>query len=128
MNIQLQKVPVIVNDDTQFFTEVTDAGRTVLAAFLAPWSVPCRKLASVLDVLASSSYRRVKVLKLNVDDLPDLSACYGIRDIPTLLGFVHGAESFRIVGTASKKLILSKLKQVSPSPNKFNANHQKPNL
>jgi len=54
-------------------------------------------------------------VKLNADDHPDLGAWYDIQSIPTLLCFVNGKVCFRIVGTASKEAILTKLEPLLPS-------------
>ena len=53
---------------------------------------------------------KAKVVKVNADDCLDLSLCYDIQSIPTLLYFVEGKPRLRIVGTATKQAILAKLK------------------
>lgn len=116
MNAKSKKLPVDVIDDARLQSEVSGGKLPVLAAFLASWSNPCQRLEPVLDEVASSSYRSLKVIKLNVDDCIDLSAWYEIEDVPTLLYFVRGKERVRIVGMTDKKTILSKLKAFSPAP------------
>jgi thioredoxin 1 len=96
--------------ETNFESEVVDSDRPVLVAFLAPWSRPCHIIRPVLDDVAAACASSVKVVTINADDNPDLGMCYGIQSIPTLLCFVEGSERARIVGTASRQAILSKLK------------------
>jgi thioredoxin 1 len=96
--------------ETNFIAEVTESARPVLVAFLAPWSRPCQVIRPVLDEITVACSGDLKVVKVNADDNPDLGLCYGIQSIPTLLCFVDGNERGRIVGTASKKAILAKLK------------------
>ena len=62
----------------------------VLVDFWAPWCPPCRMIAPAIDELASELAGRVKVVKLNVDDSPEISERYGILSIPTLLLFRNG--------------------------------------
>ena len=52
---------------------------------------------------------RVKLVKINADENPNLSLWYGIQSIPTLLYFVDGVVVTRIVGSASKEAILAQL-------------------
>ena len=99
--------------ETDFKSEVLGAKQPVLVAFWAPWSRPCQILGSVLDEVATAYGRKVKVVKVNADDNPDLSLWYEIQSIPTLLYFTHGEPRIRIVGTASKVAILAKLEPFS---------------
>ena len=92
-----------------FQAEVLKSQQPVLVSFWAPWSRPCQILHSVLDEVANACTGRVKVVKVNADNNPDLSLLYDIQSIPTLLYFVDGNVHARIVGTASKEAIISKL-------------------
>jgi thioredoxin 1 len=108
-----------------FEAEVLKAQQPVLAAFSAAWSRPCHVLDAVLEEVASACAAQVKVVRINADDNPDLSLLYDIQSIPTLLYFVAGHLHAKVVGTASKAAILSKLelvcgadaKSATPKPN-----------
>ena len=95
-----------------FKAEVLESTQPVLVEFWAPWSRPCQVLDSVLRELASLCAGKVKVVKVNADDSLDLSLCYEIQSVPTLLCFVRGNPCLRIVGTATKEAILSKIKPI----------------
>ena len=97
-----------------FESEVLRSRQPVLVEFWAPWSRPCRILDSALNEAAIACAGRVKVVKVNADDNPDLSLWYGVQSIPTLLYFDAGGLRARLVGTVSKQAILSKLQAVSP--------------
>jgi thioredoxin 1 len=99
---------VITAED--FKDEVLESKQPVLVEFWAPWSRPCQVMDSVLHELASAWAGNVKVVKVNADDSLDLSLCYDIQSIPTLLYFVEGKLRVQIVGTATKAAILAKLK------------------
>jgi len=63
----------------------------------------------VLEEVAATCAGREKVVRINADNNPDLSLVWKIQSIPTLLYFINGSLRARIVGTASKEAILSKL-------------------
>jgi len=94
----------------RFETEVLKSNLPVLVVFETPWSRPCQVLDPILEELARDWAGKVTVVKINADDSLDLSLCYDIQSIPTLLCFVAGNLRFRIVGTATKDAILAKLK------------------
>ncbi len=96
-------------DASSFPQEVLEAKLPVLVAFSAPWSHPCQILDSVLAEVAAACADTAKVVKVNADDNPDLSLWFEIQSVPTLLYFVGGRVLARVVGTASKEAILSKL-------------------
>ena len=77
----------------------------VMVDFWAEWCGPCRAIAPVLEELAEASEGRVTLMKVNVDENPDLAGRYGIRSIPTILFFKQGAIVDRVVGVAPKALL-----------------------
>ena len=96
--------------EATFEVEVLKSKPPVLVVFGTPWSRPCQVLDPILQELALDWAGKVKVLKVNADDSLDLSLCYDIQSIPTLLYFVEGKLRVQIVGTATKDAILAKLK------------------
>jgi thioredoxin len=105
--------PIIEIDEANFESEVLRWKQPVLVAFSAAWSRPCQILDSVLEEVAAACAGRVKVVKINADNHPDLSFVWKIHSIPTLLYFVEGNLRAKIVGTASKEAILSKLQSAT---------------
>ena len=112
MNSNKNAEPIIEIGETNFESEVLQSKQPVLVVFLAPWSRPCQMVRPVLDEVATACARMVKVVKVNVDNNPDLGFWYEIQSIPTLLYFVGGSLHAKVVGTISKEAILSKLKLV----------------
>jgi thioredoxin 1 len=105
--------PIIEIGEANFESEVLRWKQPVLVTFSAAWSRPCQILDSVLEEVATACAGRVKVVKLNADNHPDLSFVWKIQSIPTLLYFIDGNLRAKIVGTASREAILSKLRSVS---------------
>ncbi|WP_341540158.1 thioredoxin [Hydrogenispora ethanolica] len=100
----------MLNLTEQTFTaEVIRSDKTVLVDFWAPWCGPCRMVAPVLEDLAQEFDGRLKIVKVNVDENPNLAAEYGIMSIPTLLIFKDGRKVDSMVGAYPKPTITSKL-------------------
>jgi len=110
MNTSQNKIPIVEIGEANSEWEVL---RWKLVAFSAAWSRPCRILDSVMEEVAAACAGREKVVRINADNNPDLSLIWNIQSIPTLLYFVDGKLRGRIVGTASKEAILSKLRSVT---------------
>jgi len=86
-----------VTDDT-FESEVLKSGTPVLVDFWAEWCGPCRALAPKLEEVAQAMGEKLRVLKLNVDENPNMPAKFGVRGIPTMILFKDGSEIEQIVG------------------------------
>ncbi len=76
-----------IKDSVEFNTE-TAKGK-VLVDFFATWCGPCKMLAPVLEKIANE-HEDLTVLKIDVDEVPDLASKYDIRSIPTLILFENG--------------------------------------
>lgn len=100
-------------DGAGFDSAVLKSELPVLVAFATQWSRPCQILEPVLEEIAFSCAERLKVVWINADENPDLGLWYGIHAVPTIVYFVNGSVRGRIVGTASKTAMLSKLEAVS---------------
>ena len=84
----------------------------VLVDFWAVWCGPCKMIAPHVDALASEYEGRVKVMKVNVDEEPDIAQKYGIMSIPTLLFFKDGKVVDQVVGAVPKSTISGKLEGI----------------
>jgi thioredoxin 2 len=83
-------LPWVTDATTATFGAATDAKVPVLVDLWAPWCGPCRMVAPVLEQIARERAGRIKVVKVNVDDEPSVSARFGVQGIPTLLLFDGG--------------------------------------
>ncbi len=82
--------------------DVLQAEGTVLVDFWAEWCGPCRMVAPVLDQIQSENADKITILKLNVDENPELAMKYQITSIPAMKVFAGGAERKTIIGAKPK--------------------------
>ncbi|HEX2384993.1 MAG TPA: thioredoxin [Candidatus Binatia bacterium] len=79
----------------------------VLVDFWAEWCGPCRSLAPTIERIAARYIGAARVVKVNIEDEPQMLRQYGISGVPTLILFKDGAEQERAVGTATAEAIAS---------------------
>lgn len=92
-----------------FETEVLQSDLPVMIDFWAPWCGPCKALTPTVHKLAEELEGKVKVVKINIDESPEIAGKYSIMSIPTLLIFVNGAVSDQLIGLVQKDKIMDKL-------------------
>ncbi|WP_100550868.1 thioredoxin [Caedibacter taeniospiralis] len=92
--------------DSEFKSAVLDSTQPVLVDFWAPWCGPCKMIAPVLDQVAEHYGQKLKVVKINVDDNPEIPAKFGVRGIPTLMVFKDGENVETKVGAVQKSQLI----------------------
>lgn len=97
--------------DANFKNEVLESEIPVLVDFWAPWCGPCRMVAPVVDEIADQYDGKVKVVKLNTDENPNVASQYGIRSIPTLMIFKGGQRVDMVVGAVPKTTLANTLEK-----------------
>ena len=88
----------------EFQREVLNSEAPVLVDFYADWCGPCRMLSPVLDELAKE-VPNAKIVKVNVDDSPEVAGKYGVNSIPMLIAFEDGKAKSQVVGLAPKSTL-----------------------
>lgn len=88
--------------DANFGEEVLSSKEPVLVDFWAEWCGPCRMVSPVLDEIQSEHPDKITILKLNVDENPDLAMKYRITSIPAMKVFQGGEVKTTIIGAKPK--------------------------
>jgi thioredoxin 1 len=96
--------------DQDFEAEVIKSSTPVLVDFWAEWCGPCRMIAPAVDQISAEYAGRLKVVKMNVDENPEIPIRFGIQGIPTLLLFKDGQVVEKIVGAAPKPALVARIK------------------
>jgi thioredoxin 1 len=93
-----------VTDDT-FEADVLKSETPVLIDFWAEWCAPCRRLSPKIKELAEEYGAKLRVVKIDVDANPKISARLQVRAMPTLLMIKGGAVVGQLVGDQPKDKI-----------------------
>lgn len=96
---------------TATWSKVSGSVVPVLVDFWAEWCGPCRAIAPVLEELAKEMDGKLKIVKVNVDESPDLAGQWGVRSIPTLLVFKNGMVVDQSVGAQSKAALKARIEK-----------------
>ncbi len=85
-----------------FDEQVLQSELPVLVDYWAEWCAPCKAMAPVLDEIAEEYHSRLRVVKVNVEQEPQIARQWGVRSQPTLMLFKNGTVEAQKVGAMSK--------------------------
>ncbi|HEY8337008.1 MAG TPA: thioredoxin TrxC [Tardiphaga sp.] len=94
-------------DEAGFNRHLAQSSIPLLVDVWAPWCGPCRSMAPMFERAAKQLEPNVRLLKLNSDTAPSVSARLGISGIPTLLLMHDGREIARTSGAMDTKNIVA---------------------
>tara|TARA_B100001013_G_scaffold122020_1_gene70785 strand:- start:298 stop:618 length:321 start_codon:yes stop_codon:yes gene_type:complete len=88
--------------EKEFESEVINSDKPVLIDFWAQWCGPCKEIAPILEEIADEMQDTIKVVKINIDENPNIPNKYGIQSIPTMIIFKKGQPISTKIGVAIK--------------------------
>ena len=91
----------------------------VLVDFWAPWCGPCRALGPMLERLEQDGAGRFRLVKINSDENPELSAQFNVRSIPYVVAFVDGRPVDSFVGVLPESQLRAFIERVAPNPSEI---------
>ena len=92
-----------------FEQEILNSDKPAQVDFSAPWCMPCRMIAPIVEEIAEEMQGKAVVGKVNVDEEGELAMQFGVASIPTLIVFKGGKEVKRVVGVQSKAALMGLL-------------------
>jgi putative thioredoxin len=107
----------LVSDTTAqtFMKDVIEESRTrpVLVDFWAPWCGPCKTLTPAIEKVVRAAKGKVKLVKMNIDDHPQVAQQLGIQSIPTVFAFVNGQPVDGFMGALPENQISAFIERIA---------------
>ncbi len=93
----------------QNYSEIAKTDKVVMIDFWAEWCGPCRMVGPVVEELSNEYEGKAVIGKLDVDNNPETSVKFGIRNIPTIIYLKNGEVVDKVVGVVPKQALIDKL-------------------
>lgn len=91
--------------------ELLKNNNSVIVDFYAEWCGPCKMMAPILNEIAGETGQII--VKVNIDEEPELTKEYGVMSVPTMIAMNHGSEVKRFTGFTPKPFLLNCIKELA---------------
>ncbi len=112
-----QAAPDLIKETTTqtFVKDVIEESRRqpVMIDFWAPWCGPCRQLTPMLEKAVRNAKGRVKLVKMNIDEHPQIPGQMGIQSIPAVIAFVNGQPADGFMGAVPESQINAFIEKIT---------------
>ncbi len=93
-------------NDANFAKEVINSEQPVMVDFWAEWCGPCKTLMPIVEEVAKEMAGKIKIVKVNIEEAPEVPTKFGLRGVPTLMIFKGGkVVDTRVGGLPKSQLI-----------------------
>ncbi len=94
---------------SSFSEVINESDVPVLVDFYAPWCGPCKLMAQILEQVNTELKQKLRVVKINTDNYPNLASEYQVYALPTLVLFKQGQAVDRIEGVMNANQLMQRL-------------------
>ena len=91
------------------FVTIINDKKPVIIEFHAVWCDPCKVQSPILKELATELGGRIRIIKIDVDQNPEVAARYQIRSVPTLMIFEKGETKYKQSGVHTRQQLMNLL-------------------
>ena len=95
----------IPTNDKTFDQDISSISEAIIIDFWAEWCGPCKQIGPILEEISEEKKDTLKILKLNIDENPEIPQKYNVRGIPTLMMFKEGKLIDTKVGSLPKSAL-----------------------
>ena len=104
-----QAIPDLIKETTTqtFVKDVIEElkRQPVLIDFWAPWCGPCRQLTPIIEKAVRAAKGKVKLVKMNIDEHPQIPGQMGIQSIPAVIAFIDGKPADGFMGAVPESQV-----------------------